>query len=730
MIRRRSAGAGEPSEASGKRWRIAAQWLLLALGLGATLLVSPVSSYPAGGGPRQEGQQPAAKAVSPRGIDALPDKRPVAPPGDRWALLIGIEKYEHMPTLQHCGDDADRLARALIEHGGYDPRRVRLLSDKIKGRPNPSVGNIMLELDTFLGQAKPEDTVLLAFSGHGEVDAKGRSYLMPIDGNPSSPAQLEWTGIPLDRLHELLNKCPARQKVVVIDACHSGGKAGEAPTTGFDPAKAPPPGRGIVELFSCDAKQVSWEDDELKQGVFSYYLAQALGGAADLRGNRDGFITDDEVYAYTFDEVTKHVSSKWHKEQSPIKHVTAAGRITLAQREDGAPHNVALTAAEIAEQLTLLQSNGASQELIESSRQWLGLDPKFGPTGSMRLLLGLTGQRLISERQFWALGQDRALQIRSYLNAAHAAGRRKMHLVSLGIDAYDNVQRRLMAAVNDARMLKELLSPACESFTLLINDQVTEPAVTKAIRDVAATGRQRDVVLITFSGIGSYLPGIDLNLEGKPADDYGWLLHDCKSKPSEPQGNEGRNVRHRGLKEIATNGVYDPRDGVLSMGELLALIADCKADVAVISDTCYAYPQLWPQFIEYGPGERSKLGTIVAQRLAKVGGGFRTTRVFIGSKGNVIEPSEVQHGLLSFLVGQGLAGYADLETPRSSSAVAPQGRRGLAGAPDGFVTLGELVAFVNRHRGELALGWREEITVWGWMAGDDPVLVRHSLPID
>ena len=69
----------------------------------------------------------------------------------------------------------DRLARALVEHCGYDRQRVRLLSDEVKGSPNPSRSNIVISLKTFLQQAKPEDT-LLAFSGHGDLDAKGGRY--------------------------------------------------------------------------------------------------------------------------------------------------------------------------------------------------------------------------------------------------------------------------------------------------------------------------------------------------------------------------------------------------------------------------------------------------------------------------------------------------------------------------------------------------------------------------
>ena len=543
-------------------WGTPKRWLLLTLGLGAALLVSPGPSSPAGDGPRQDGQPASAKAAPVRGIDALPDQRPAAPPGERWALLIGIQKYEHMPHLNYCGADMDRLARALIDHGGYERQRVQLLSDEVKGSRNPSRSNIVIALKTFLQQAKPEDTVLLAFSGHGDLDPNGRCYLMPIDGDSSDQENLEQTGLRLELVHEILDKCPARQKVVFIDACHSGGKAPDAPANGFDPTKAPSPGRGIVELFSCDAKQVSWEDEELKQGVFSYYLAQALGGAADLRdgiGNRDGFITDDEICAFTSEEVTNYVRTKFHKDQSPLKRVTSSGRIILARRDEGLPRGDPTAAAEIAQQFSLLQKNGAiSQELLDSSRQWLGLDPAFGPNRSMHLLLNLAGQRVITERQFWALAQERALQIRSHLNAAQAACRRKIYLVSLGIDVYADPQLRLSAAVNDARLLQELIGPSCASSTLLINEQVTEQEARAAISAAAARCRPGDVLLIGFSG-----QGLDFGTT-HPIDsrsDSGWLLHKYKRSASQtekekPVSGKMRGAIHRGVEPIRL-GLFD-----------------------------------------------------------------------------------------------------------------------------------------------------------------------------
>jgi hypothetical protein len=100
IIGRTSARKGEPTGtgmAGAPHWGTSRRWRLLGLDLGAALLVSTGPSFPAREGPGQDGQSAATKSAPNRGVDALPEQRPAAPPDELWALLIGIEKYERMP---------------------------------------------------------------------------------------------------------------------------------------------------------------------------------------------------------------------------------------------------------------------------------------------------------------------------------------------------------------------------------------------------------------------------------------------------------------------------------------------------------------------------------------------------------------------------------------------------------------------------------------------------------
>jgi uncharacterized caspase-like protein len=82
-------------------------------------------------------------------------------------------------------------------------------------------------------------------------------------------------------------------------------------------------GKGRVIITASDANEVSVEKDDLKHGVFTYYLLEALQGKGDLDGN--GVITVDEVYRY----VSIRVPQATGQEQHPVKKGEVRGEIIL-----------------------------------------------------------------------------------------------------------------------------------------------------------------------------------------------------------------------------------------------------------------------------------------------------------------------------------------------------------------------------------------------------------------
>ena len=63
------------------------------------------------------------------------------------------------------------------------------------------------------------DKVIIAYSGHGLLSKDLDYYLSTYDVNFSNPSE---KGLPYDELENLLDNIPARKKLMLIDACHSG----------------------------------------------------------------------------------------------------------------------------------------------------------------------------------------------------------------------------------------------------------------------------------------------------------------------------------------------------------------------------------------------------------------------------------------------------------------------------------------------------------------------------
>ncbi len=141
-----------------------------------------------------------------------------------WALLIGVDGYQHVRPLVHCKDDVRLLRQTLRERGGLKDRHIFSLSEE-DDTPLPTRENILQKLGEFLDKPGAGDSVLVFFSGHGFRDAAGKTYLAPIDCHPD---RLQETAVPVATQRDHLQACRAAVKLLVIDACHAGGARGSA----------------------------------------------------------------------------------------------------------------------------------------------------------------------------------------------------------------------------------------------------------------------------------------------------------------------------------------------------------------------------------------------------------------------------------------------------------------------------------------------------------------------
>jgi hypothetical protein len=126
---------------------------------------------------------------------------------------IGIDRFkESQHNLQYSSKDIRDLAVKLKEK--YKDNIIidtlfneHVTTEKVKA------------LKQKLQQTSVNDKVILSYSGHGLLSKDYDYYLSTYSVNFSKP---EENGLPYDELESLLDSIPARKKLMLIDACHSG----------------------------------------------------------------------------------------------------------------------------------------------------------------------------------------------------------------------------------------------------------------------------------------------------------------------------------------------------------------------------------------------------------------------------------------------------------------------------------------------------------------------------
>ena len=103
-------------------------------------------------------------------------------PQRRWALIIGMDRYESpdIAPLRCAVSDASALADALKEVAGFDGDHILLLTSNAEGSRRPTKANVIYWLDYLAGEVRPGDLFVFYFAGHG-ITYQGRAYLLTVD---------------------------------------------------------------------------------------------------------------------------------------------------------------------------------------------------------------------------------------------------------------------------------------------------------------------------------------------------------------------------------------------------------------------------------------------------------------------------------------------------------------------------------------------------------------------
>ncbi len=231
----------------------------------------------------------AALAVA--SVTLLP-ARAEALPRDTWVVAIGNNHGEPDDvSLLFAERDAQEVAKVFRSLADVPSDRIVQLADEDADAVRRTLGRVSAAIRA---QGSDQSALIVYYSGHADADRLhlGSSHLT------------------FDELRSLVKQSTAKFRLLVVDACRSGGisrvkgvTAAEEFRVDVNTAVA----EGTAVITSSAANESSQESDRLQGSFFSHHFVQALRGAADENAN--GEVTLSEAYAYAYAETVRSSGS-------------------------------------------------------------------------------------------------------------------------------------------------------------------------------------------------------------------------------------------------------------------------------------------------------------------------------------------------------------------------------------------------------------------------------------
>jgi caspase domain-containing protein len=200
------------------------------------------------------------------------------------ALIVGIDKYDHIRSLSGCVDDAYAMRDVLETHENGDPNFSCYLYTS-RGE-NPITRKFLRRKWSELFASYEGDT-LFYFSGHGHPTEVG-GFIVTQDAEPGDP------GLSMNDLLTLANNSRAKSVLLVLDCCYAGMLGNPNLLQGDRRVESMALLREGLTILAASRPDQTAELDG-GQSVFTTLVLEALrGGAADVRGR----VSAAAVYAY------------------------------------------------------------------------------------------------------------------------------------------------------------------------------------------------------------------------------------------------------------------------------------------------------------------------------------------------------------------------------------------------------------------------------------------------
>jgi hypothetical protein len=185
--------------------------------------------------PPSASQSPdGAAAEQPPAPPAIPDANGQSPPTKRWLLTIGVSDYSkatgfagagtHENDLPGTPTDVKNVRRTLGAFGFEDATTIQLFDR------SATTSAVRAALERLTAEAGTNDLAVLYISTHGMERNYGKAGMtMPVFFDTNVGADPNGL-LDFAELVKLFSRIPAKQLIMFIDACHSGGAASRMTT--------------------------------------------------------------------------------------------------------------------------------------------------------------------------------------------------------------------------------------------------------------------------------------------------------------------------------------------------------------------------------------------------------------------------------------------------------------------------------------------------------------------
>ena len=291
----------------------------------------------------------------------------------RIALVIGNGAYTKAPPLKNPPNDARDMAATL-----------RTLGFDVTSGINTNQRDMKRLIREFGQKLKAGGSGLFYYAGHG-VQSKGRNYLIPVDADIQSEAEVEDSGVDASLVLNYMDDAQNGLNIVILDACRNNPFARSFRSASEGLAQVDAPTGTLIAYATAPGRVAS--DGTGQNGLYTSEL---------LKQMRVPGLSATEMFMRVRAEVMKQTGNKqvpWEASSLVGTFYFSGGRTNLNSSDNGSTSAPPLRISEAAKEEAFWEAAKDSSE-PQDFRDYLAKYPSGAYADAAKIRL----RRLESEK--------------------------------------------------------------------------------------------------------------------------------------------------------------------------------------------------------------------------------------------------------------------------------------------------------------------------------------------